>query len=605
MKKLLTRFESTEVVPEKKDISLEIITGKAELSAFLEKNKSSNEFAFRLYEEEGFVFALSLCYSENEVALIMPSGDITEDDLTAVIKDAVKAKKHMVTTDLKQELKLIGTDALSFEDRELFDDVSIMGYLLQPLSSSYPTEDLAKDYLGFLFPSLKEVLGKMSLKQALLTNTEGGLDYIKNETSSILSLLNPLKEGLKEKEMITLYDEIERPLIFVLSDMEKAGILVSAESLHEYSESLSKRITELESEIYEKAGEEFNINSPKQLGVILFEKLGLPSGKKTKTGYSTSADVLDKLALEYPFVSLILEYRQLTKLKSTYADGLAAFIDADSRIRTTFQQTVTATGRLSSTEPNLQNIPIRMELGRQIRKVFYPKPGAVFIDADYSQIELRCLAHMSGDEALIAAYNSGKDIHAITASEVFNVPFEEVTPLLRRNAKAVNFGIVYGISSFGLGQDLGINRKEAEDYIKKYFITYPRIKAFLDGLVDYAKETGTSKTMYGRIRPIPELSSGNFMQRSFGERVAMNSPIQGPAADIIKIAMISVHDRLLSEGLKSKLLLTVHDELLIEALNEEKDKVSTILKEEMENAAALKVKLEIDMHEGENWFEAK
>ena len=333
--------------------------------------------------------------------------------------------------------------------------------------------------------------------------------------------------------------------------------------------------------------------------------LKMPNGKKTKTGYSTAADVLDKLAPEYPIVAEILEYRQLTKLKSTYADGLSNDIDADGRIHSTFHQTITATGRISSTEPNLQNIPIRMELGRLIRKVFLPAEDCVFADADYSQIELRVLAHMSGDEQLIEAYKEARDIHRTTASQVFHIPFDEVTDLQRRNAKAVNFGIVYGISSFGLSQDLSISKKEAAEYIKRYFETYPKIKSFLDGLVSEAKEKGYSLTMFGRRRPVPELTSSNFMQRSFGERVAMNAPIQGTAADIIKIAMIRVHDRLAEEGLQSKLILQVHDELLIETHKEELTQAEQILTEEMQGAAQMSVTLEIDMHTGNNWYEAK
>lgn len=386
--------------------------------------------------------------------------------------------------------------------------------------------------------------------------------------------------------------------------MELEGIRVDAGALKAYGEELSEKIGELEQSIYRQAGEEFNINSPKQLGVILFEKLKMPNGKKTKTGYSTAADVLDKLAPDYPIVSDILMYRQLAKLKSTYADGLAAFISEDGRIHGTFNQTITATGRLSSTDPNLQNIPIRMELGRLIRKVFLPKEGYVFLDADYSQIELRVLAHMSGDKNLIEAYRHAEDIHRMTASQVFHTPSEEVTDLQRRNAKAVNFGIVYGISSFGLSQDLSITRKEAQEYIERYFETYPGIKAFLDRLVEDAKEKGYAETMFGRRRPVPELKSSNFMQRSFGERIAMNSPIQGTAADIIKIAMNRVRARLARENLRSKLILQVHDELLVEAAEEEKEQVRKILTEEMQNAAHLEVKLETDTKEGRNWYEA-
>ena len=387
--------------------------------------------------------------------------------------------------------------------------------------------------------------------------------------------------------------------------MEKWGISVKGEELKSYGEKLKVRIQELEKTIWQEAGEEFNINSPKQLGVILFEKMGLPGGKKTKTGYSTAADILDKLAPDHAIVKDILEYRQLTKLKSTYADGLGNVIGEDGRIHSTFNQTITATGRISSTDPNLQNIPVRMELGRLIRKVFVPEEGFVFLDADYSQIELRVLAHMSGDEKLIQAYREAEDIHRLTASQVFHVPLDEVTPLQRRNAKAVNFGIVYGISSFGLSQDLSITRKEAAAYIEKYFETYPKIKGFLDGLVKDGKEHGYVTTMFGRRRPVPELKSSNFMQRSFGERVAMNSPIQGTAADIIKIAMNHVYERMKKEGLCSRLVLQVHDELLIETKKEEIEIVSRILEEEMKGAADLAVELDVDMHQGDSWYEAK
>lgn len=414
-----------------------------------------------------------------------------------------------------------------------------------------------------------------------------------------------MEQQLKETGMFSLFSEIEMPLVFTLADMENEGIIACGDALKEYGDKLAVRIAELETQIQEAAGEAFNINSPKQLGVILFEKLKMPYAKKTKTGYSTAADVLDRLAPEFPIVADILEYRQLTKLKSTYADGLVTYIREDGRIHTSFNQTITATGRLSSTEPNLQNIPMRIELGRLIRKAFVPKDGYVFLDSDYSQIELRVLAHMSGDEKLIEAYQQAQDIHRITASQVFHIPFDEVTDLQRRNAKAVNFGIVYGISSFGLSQDLSISKKEAAEYIERYFETYPKIKTFLDGLVEQAKQTGYVTTMFGRRRPVPELSSSNFMQRSFGERIAMNSPIQGTAADIIKIAMIRVHDRLLEEGLQSRLILTVHDELLVETAKEETEQVKAIMEEEMHHAADLKVTLEVDTHAGNNWYEAK
>lgn len=394
-------------------------------------------------------------------------------------------------------------------------------------------------------------------------------------------------------------------MVFTLYEMESAGVKVEAEALKLYGDQLGEQIIQLEHQIYEMAGEEFNINSPKQLGVILFEKLNMPHAKKTKTGYSTAADVLEKLAEEYPIVSKILEYRQLAKLKSTYADGLAVFIGDDGRIHGKFNQTVTATGRLSSTEPNLQNIPVRMELGRMIRKVFVPKEDCVFVDADYSQIELRVLAHCSGDEQLIKAYREATDIHRMTASQVFHTPFDEVTDLQRRNAKAVNFGIVYGISSFGLSMDLSITRKEAAEYIEHYFETYPGVKKFLDDSVENAKEKGYAVTLFGRRRPVPELKSSNFMQRNFGERVAMNAPIQGTAADIMKIAMIDVHKELKKRNMKSRMILQVHDELLIEAECSEVDEVKEILRDKMENAVKLSVPLIVDMHTGKNWYEAK
>ena len=542
--------------------------------------------------------ALALAYGEEDIYYISTGREVSSSYLLEKMKKA--EVKTWIAMDLKSQLALMeyGSDfdyANQWEkyivDRNHYFDVTIGAYLLNPLKGEYPHDDIAKDYLGLMVPTekdLKEDDCKLACYKA----------YIAWKSMSVIA------ESLKEQGMDKLFYEVEMPLVFVLYDMEKEGICMDAVALKEYGTQLEGSIVELEKKIHEAAGEDFNINSPKQLGVILFEKLGLPNGKKTKTGYSTSADVLEKLAGEYPIVSDILEYRQLSKLKSTYADGLQNFVEADGKIRTSFNQTITATGRLSSTEPNLQNIPIRIELGRLIRKVFHPMPGNVFVDSDYSQIELRILAHMSGDEKLIEAYNSGQDIHSTTASQVFHVPFEEVTPLLRRNAKAVNFGIVYGISAFGLSQDLDISRKEAQEYIDRYFETYPKIKEFIDKTVADAKETGKTTTIYGRIRPIPELTSSNFMQRQFGERVAMNAPIQGTAADIIKIAMIRVHDRLIKEGYESRLILQVHDELLIETKESEKDAVIALLEEEMHQVASLSVPLEVGTAWGENWYDA-
>ena len=392
----------------------------------------------------------------------------------------------------------------------------------------------------------------------------------------------------------------------VLADMQHIGCKADPALLREFGKMLDGRIAQLTEKIYADANGEFNINSPKQLGEVLFERLGLPVQKKTKSGYSTSAEVLEAISGYHPIVGEVLEYRQLTKLKSTYVDGLLKVINpVDGRIHSHFQQTVTATGRISSTEPNLQNIPVRMELGRQIRKVFVPKEGYIFTDADYSQIELRILAHMSGDERLIEAYRESRDIHATTASQVFHVPLEEVTPLQRRNAKAVNFGIVYGISAFGLSEDLSISRKEAKEYIERYFETYPKVKEFLDSLVKQGKEQGYVTTLYGRRRPIPEFKSSNFMQRQFGERVAMNSPIQGTAADIMKIAMIAIDRELRKRGLSSRIVLQIHDELLIETAENEVEEVKEILTDKMKHAANLKVSLEVDAKTGASWFDAK
>ena len=552
---------------------------------------------FSLEPKESFK-ALALCYDKEAVYYIVVGKEISSAYLLEKMQQA--DVKTWISMDIKSQLFLMEwTKADAWKEdfgtyvqmRNKYFDTTIAAYLINPIKGDYPYDDIAKDYLGWMVQDEKELkddICKLACYKACIAW----------HTKAIL------QEKLQELGMDKLFREIEMPLVFVLHDMEQEGICIDAKALKEYGTNLEGTIAELEKKIHEQAGEAFNINSPKQLGVILFEKLGLPNGKKTKTGYSTSADVLEKLSAEYPIVSDILEYRQLTKLKSTYADGLANFIDATGKIHTSFNQTITATGRLSSTEPNLQNIPIRIELGRMIRKAFHPMDGNIFVDSDYSQIELRILAHFSEDEKLIDAYNSGQDIHSTTASQVFGVPLEEVTPQLRRNAKAVNFGIVYGISAFGLSQDLGIGRKEAQDYIDRYFATYPKIKDFLDNTVEAAKKSGQTTTLYGRIRPIPELSSSNFKQRSFGERVAMNAPIQGTAADIIKIAMLRVHDRLYKEGLASRLILQVHDELLIETKESEKDAVIALLEEEMQQSADLRVRLEVGTAYGSNWYDA-
>ena len=560
---------------------------------------SAKEAAVSFFEEAGTVYGLAVAKSNQNVVYLTCGGFVTEGYLEEQVQKLCDGLDTLITPDLKGLLKHVRVP----ETKNCID-TTIAAYLLNPLKNEYTYDDLARDILGLMVPSKLDLLGKLKIKKAAEEKPEALELMVCYEAYTCIAAKNQLLEQLEDHGMKKLYDEIEMPLVYVLADMEKEGVRAEKAELEAYGAQLTGRISELETSIYEKAGETFNINSPKQLGVILFEKLQMPNGKKTKTGYSTAADVLERLAPDYPIVSEILEYRQLTKLKSTYADGLALCIASDGRIHSTFNQTITATGRISSTEPNLQNIPIRMELGRLIRKVFVPKEGYVFIDADYSQIELRVLAHMSGDQNLIAAYQHAEDIHRITASQVFHTPLEEVTDLQRRNAKAVNFGIVYGISSFGLSQDLSITRKEAEGYIASYFETYPGIKTFLDRLVSDAKEKGYAETMFGRRRPVPELASSNFMQRSFGERIAMNSPIQGTAADIIKIAMIRVKQRLDREQLKSKLILQVHDELLIEAAADEEEYVKTLLAEEMRHAADLAVTLEVDVQSGRNWFEA-
>lgn len=568
--------------------------------------------------DEKELCALALCFGEEEISVLRAEGFVTAQWLCGQLSGLYKKGVRLSTFHMKKAYGALlsgGERELTAEAGTALDsvrcgtetlfDVLIAAYLLNPLKNDYEPEDVANEYLGISLQSRKQMFDKMRLTDAVTRNPEAFAEYAGSIAYVCFAAQEKLEERLLSEGMKDLFEEIEMPLSRVLYEMEKEGIAVRRDELQSYGDALTGRIRELEQSIHEKAGCEFNINSPKQLGEVLFEKMGLKGGKKTKTGYSTAADILEKLAPDHPIVEEILEYRGLTKLKSTYADGLADYIGEDGRIHTSFNQTITATGRISSTEPNLQNIPMRTELGRLIRKVFVPKDGYVFTDADYSQIELRVLAHISGDEQLIEAYRSDADIHRITASKVFHTPFEEVTDLQRRNAKAVNFGIVYGISSFGLSQDLSITRKEASEYIEQYFATYPKVKEFLDGQVEKAKETGYVTTIYGRKRPIPELKSSNFMQRSFGERVAMNSPIQGTAADIMKIAMIHVWEELRERKLSSRLILQIHDELLIETKREEAEEVARLLEEEMKKAAKLEVSLEADVHTGENWYDAK
>ena len=591
-KNLLGRFETSELSNKIED-AFETITNKEKAEQiFTDAAKAervgialckNTEDVLPLFADLAEFAGIALCCSDEHVYYIKTGNDISSAWLKEQTVQLVEKNECCIFFDVKNAMGELGSLPVS----HCFDG-TIAAYLLNPLKSDYTGEDVARERLNLL------------MEDKLPDDSKACYEAYTGWKAAPI-----LQEQLTENNMWKLFVDVEMPLVETLYDMEQCGVRVEADELKAYGEKLGVRIHELEQEIYEEAGEIFNINSPKQLGVILFEKMGLQGGRKTKTGYSTAADVLEKLAPEYPIVAKILEYRQMAKLKSTYADGLAGFIQADGRIHGKFHQTITATGRLSSAEPNLQNIPVRMELGRLIRKVFIPEDGFVFVDADYSQIELRILAHCSGDDMLINAYRQAQDIHRITASQVFHVPFDEVTDLQRRNAKAVNFGIVYGISSFGLSQDLSISRKEAAEYIDQYFLTYPGIKTFLDNTVASAREHGYVETLFGRRRPMPELKSSNYMQRSFGERVAMNAPIQGTAADIIKVAMIGVSRRLKEKQMKSRLVLQVHDELLIETYIPELEQVEEILKEEMERAADLKVPLLVDMHTGNNWYEAK
>lgn len=569
-------------------------------NALFGKLQKAKEVSFAWITQDHEALGVAVCMDLEHVYLIRFMMFITEamvaDNLLALRRDY---QVQLACMHVKRLLPF-----LDFHEEDAVFDAGLAAYLLQPNQSEYEYDTLAKVYLDLTLPSEKEVLGKeklgyFSFEDAKLQKWMAYQAIVPYKVTAVL------REKLKQTGMETLYDEMELPCLYALFEMEKNGIRVDGEALHQYGEKLRTRIEELTLEIHAMAGEEFNINSTKKLGEILFEKLGLKNGKKTKTGYSTSAEVLEKLTNAHPIIPKILEYRQLTKLNSTYAEGLAGYIRADGRIHGKFHQTVTVTGRISSADPNLQNIPTRMPLGREIRKVFIPEEGSVFVDADYSQIELRVLAHMSGDAALIAAYQADEDIHAITASQVFDVPLDQVDSTLRRKAKAVNFGIVYGISSFGLGQDLDISRKEAEGYIEKYFATYGKVKEFLDRTVEDAKKNGYTVTMFGRRRPIPELASSNFMTRSFGERAAMNAPVQGTAADIIKIAMVRVNRRLKEEHLQSRLVLQIHDELIIETKKEELETVQKLLVDEMTHAAELSVPLLVDANVGNSWYDAK
>ena len=601
-KSFLKRYENVETEASI-ELDTSVIDKQEAWESFYTELKDSKEFGISICPEETAIksyhvnslYAISITL-ENKSYIIKDMENIS-DILEEIIR--LDARKYILS--LKPLIKLVK----DMKAAKNFYDISVAAYLINPLKDSYFVEDIARDYMESACSSKSEMIGKAKLNEVLRFNDEKAINYFATESYVALHAKENILAKLKDLELTELYENVEMPLIYSLAKMENTGVRVDEERLKKYADTLLEKIAKLEESITKKAGESFNINSPKQLGEILFEKLKLSGGKKTKTGYSTAADVLEKLAPEHEIIRDILEYRQLTKLNSTYATGLAGYIREDGRIHGTFNQTITATGRISSTDPNLQNIPVRTEMGSKIRDIFVPKEGYVFVDADYSQIELRVLASLSGDEKLIESYHSAADIHAATASQVFHVPLEEVTPELRRNAKAVNFGVVYGISAFGLSEDLSISRKEALDYINNYFKIYGGVKTFLDKQVADAKEKGYVKTMFGRIRPIPEIKSSNFMTRSFGDRVAMNSPIQGSAADIMKISMLKVDEALEKSGFDARIVLQIHDELLVEVKEEEAAKVSELVEKAMKGAVSLKVPLEVDAHIGKTWLEAK
>ena len=605
-KSMFSRFEGSASTPKQAEQTYRFVAdreGAKEVLAALKKDEVGYAFVYENEEGQGLALyqeQLGGVWMEASMAFLMQ--ELLEIFQPFFADSAYRKIGHDVKKDIRF-LRSYGYDGFTAEF-----DTAIGAYILNATGSSYEYDDIAAAFLNETYPSQEEVFGKGRTKKTFAALPEAERTaYGARQAEIFFRARKVMEERLAENEQKSLFYDMEMPLIYVLADMEKYGIKVDKAALLAYQKRLGESLDGMEEEIYALAGEKFNINSPKQLGVILFEKLGLKGGKKTKTGYSTAADVLEKLRTAHPIVERILHYRQLAKLKSTYADGLLAVMDAETeKIYSTFNQTITATGRISSTEPNLQNIPVRLELGRELRKIFIPESAEFcFLDADYSQIELRVLAHISGDESLIAAFKSNQDIHRMTASQVFHVPFDEVTPLQRSNAKAVNFGIIYGKGAFSLGQDLGISRKEAEEYINAYFARYPKIKTFMEDTIKNGTKNGYVSTLWNRRRNMPELQSSNFMQRAAGERAAMNMPIQGTAADIIKLAMIKVHRALQEGGYRSRLILQVHDELLIEAYKEEKEAVAKILKENMEHAADLLVPLDVDVHEGASWFEAK
>lgn len=573
---------------------------------YFENLDKNEEIAYKFIFNEDKFWGISFYYKLDTGTFIKINENLQEEDLISIFKPFFGEEYKKISHNLKTELVFL--NKYNIEIKNVIFDTMIAAYILNSTKNKYEYNNIANEFLDTHYPDIEELLGRLKSKRALFEiEQEEWLKYCIRQSKVSYLAKEIMQELIKKDEQEMLFYNIEMPLIYVLADMEILGIKVSETELIEYKKNLEKEIDNLTKEIYWLAGDEqFNINSPKQLGEVLFEKMGLKGGKKTATGWTTAADVLEKIAHQNEIIPKILEYRIYTKLKSTYADGLLNVLDKKTgRIHSNFKQTVTATGRLSSTEPNLQNIPIRIELGHKIRKVFKPEKDFIFVDADYSQIELRVLAHLSEDEILINAFNEGQDIHKLTASQIFNKNINDVTSFERSAAKAINFGLIYGKQAFSLSQELGITKKDAENYIKEYFEKYPKVKVFLKNVVENAKKDGYVKTIFNRKRYIPEITSSNFMQKGAAERVAMNTPIQGAAADIIKLAMIKVYNRIKAENLQSRLILQVHDELLIEAHKTEVEKIKLILLEEMQDVINFSVKLLIDIHTGEDWYEAK
>lgn len=602
LKTILSKFKEP---TKEENINFKLIENIEEAIAYFNSLKKDEEISYKMIYDDNIFVGIGFTTKDDVGTFIKVGYNIKEQEILNIYKPFFEEDYKKITIDAKADIIFLNKHNIKLNN--LIFDVMIGTYILDPTKDKYNYNNIAEEILEINYEDKDELLGTRKSKKFIYDiDEEKWFKYCARQSYVAYKCKPIISKKIEENNQQELFYNIEMPLIEVLASMEIYGIRVSKEELIQYQQELDKEIEELTKEIHWLAGEEFNINSAKQLGEILFEKLNLKGSKKTTRGWSTSADVLEKLYDNHDIIPKILEYRTYAKLKSTYADGLLSVLNEEtSRIYSNFNQTATATGRISSTEPNLQNIPIKIELGHKVRKVFKPEKDYIFVDADYSQIELRVLAHLSQDEYLIQAFNEGQDIHKITASKVFNKSLDDITSFERSAAKAINFGLIYGKQAFSLAQDLGITKAKAEEYINDYFDKYPKIKDFLDNIVESTKETGYTKTMFNRIRYVPEINSSNFVQRGVGQRIAMNTPIQGTAADIIKVAMVKVYNRMKKENLKSRLILQVHDELLIEAYKDEKDIIKEILKDEMENAISFSVKLLIDINEGESWYDTK